>query len=112
MGVQAAGIDQTWPLKEVKKNVSMSITLRAQGDVDRLPHKDLLERIVHAINGIVCEECAKRGYAATGTAGQTKRVERRALLGSDPYVAFEHEGEAEADWSVHLEALPEVAERS
>lgn len=90
----------------------MSIKLEARGDVDRLPHKDLLERIVHAINGIVREECAKRGYKATESTGETKRIERRVLLGSDPYVASEHEGEALADWTVYLDALPEFVEQS
>lgn len=93
-------------------SMSMSIELRVHGDVDHLPHKNLLERIVHSVNEIVAEECAKRGLATDPCVGISKRVEQRPILGDDPYGVVRYSGEAHADWSVHLEAVPEVAERS
>ena len=82
--------------------MSMTVTIHASGNVDHLPHEDILERIERAVNEIVEEAQGKAGLPHYNAIMATKRVERRALSGNDPYVAMEHEGEADMSIVVHI----------
>ena len=95
----------TWRRRGAKREaaaMSMIVKFSAHGDVDRLPHKDILERIERAVNEIVEEAQGKAGLPHYRAIMATKRVERRALSGNDAYVVMEHEGEAEMSFGVHL----------
>ena len=98
--------------------LSMSIQLKFNGDCDRLPHKDLAERIVKAINDAVREACEQAGTPASQSDGWATHTETetRPFLGSRPYSASSNSVEVQASWGVHLPDevadAPEVAERS
>ena len=96
--------------------MSMSIHLRYQGDVDRLPHKDLAEHILKAINDAVREACEKAGATASQSDGWAVRTESRPFLGTRPYSLSSDSVEVWAEWGVHLpDAVadaPEIGEKS
>lgn len=100
----------------------MSISVEFTGDVDRLPHKDLAERIVKAINDAVRETCEKAGMSASQSEGWAERtmVASRPFLGSTPYAEASEYVHATAGWGVHLPdpvpdpvaEAPEIDEKS
>lgn len=83
----------------------MIVSLSAQGDIDRLPHKDLLEKILRRINETVREELAKHGQESTDHHGyETHRDSKsRAFLGNAPYRDGYPDQVMDANWSVHID---------
>ena len=84
----------------------MIVTLHAQGDIDRLPHKDLLEKIIHRINEAVREELAKHGQESTDEHGyevQHTATRIRPFLGDAPYQDGYPDEVVDAQWGVHID---------
>jgi hypothetical protein len=82
--------------------LSMSINITFTGDVDRLPHKDLAEKIIRQINEAVSaatgEKYHESGYATRYTAVG------RGFLGDEPYDIMPREYvHVVAYWSVHID---------
>lgn len=86
----------------------MGINIQFIGDVDRLPHKDLAEKIIHAANEAIKAALEKAGIGDQFTARQgwevrNTQIQTRMFLGSESY------GEpisgietVTAEWVVHL----------
>jgi hypothetical protein len=82
--------------------LSMSINITFTGDVDRLPHKDLAEKIIRQINEAVMaatgEEQHETGYAVRHT------TVGRPFLGDRPYDSTPSEYiHVVANWVVHID---------
>lgn len=86
--------------------MSMSISVEFQGDVDRLPHKDLAEHVVKVLNETIKEALEKAGKATEFTAdnGTERRAstKTRTLDGNEPYFVWSEQTSANASWTVHL----------
>lgn len=84
----------------------MSISVEFQGDVDRLPHKDLAEHVVKVLNETIKEALEKAGIGDQFTTdnGTERRVntKTRTLGGNEPYFESGEQTSANASWTVHL----------
>lgn len=78
--------------------MSMSIQIQFSGDVDRLPHKDLAEKIIRSINEAVAAT-GSRDYSV----GFAQRTDTRRFLGDDPYVLGAGGVTVAANWAVHID---------
>lgn len=83
----------------------MIVELHAQGDIDRLPHKDLLEKIIKRVNDTVREEMAKHGQEVSSELGRETHLERkeRPFLGDMPYQDGYPDEVVDVQWGVHIE---------
>jgi len=79
----------------------MAIDLEITGDVDRLPHKDLAERIIKAINEVV--EAATGLKHNPGPYAQRYAVVGRPFFGDSPYETVPNEYvKVRAHWGAQL----------
>ena len=88
--------------------MSMSINVRFSGDVDRLPHKDLAEKIIHAANEAVQAAMEKAGIGDQfapehGWQVHNTQVQTRLFMSDEPYSDRGDGGcIVTACWGVHL----------
>ena len=82
--------------------MSLAINLDITGDVDRLPHKDLAERIIKAI-GDTIEAATGQKQSLNPYAERHTTVGRR-FLGNEPYDKTPNEYvKVTAYWGVHID---------
>lgn len=87
--------------------MSMGIEIRFNGDVDRLPHKDLAEHIIKEVNAAIKAAVEKAGPTAaafTTDNGTERRLHSkvRPLSGDQPYQDWGENTSVDASWMVHL----------